>query len=100
MRIRGFRPPRVLRRVLILDDLATTSFARAPSTGQDVGMPKRRCLQADRTLPCRPDYPRTSTAFLLLSVSAQAFATAEFGSVPPGIVAQPPLSTNLLWSHE
>jgi hypothetical protein len=45
-------------------------------------------------------YPWSSTAFPLPSVSAQAFATAEFGSAFPGIVAQPPFSTNLLWSHK
>jgi hypothetical protein len=46
-----------------------------------------------------PDYLRRSTAFSLPSVSAQALATAESGSVLPGIVAQPPFSMNLLWSN-
>jgi len=41
-----------------------------------------------------PDYPRNSTAFLLSSDSAQALATAEFGSVLPGIVATAPHSAD------
>jgi hypothetical protein len=50
---------------------------------------------ADRALRRFAGYPRCSTAFSRPSDSAQARATAEFGSVLPGIVAQPPFSTNL-----
>ena len=70
------------------------------STARDAHM--SRAGASMRRFPPRdlPDYPRSSTALLLPSDSAQAFATAEFGSALPGIVAQPPFSTNLLWSHE
>src|SRR4029077_7046008 len=46
-----------------------------------------------------PDYLLRSAAFSRPSDSAHALATAEFGSMLPGIVAQPPFSTNLPWSH-
>jgi hypothetical protein len=89
-----------IRRILMLDHLATTvwsAFARAlreMQTCREAGASMRRFPPRDL-----PDYPRSSTALLLPSDSAQAFATAEFGSALPGIVAQPPFSTNLLWSH-
>ena len=51
-------------------------------------------LRAPR-LPRRAHRPRTETSYFaaVLSTSAQACATAEFGSVLPGMVAQPPALT-------
>jgi len=43
--------------------------------------------ERDLTLQRNAGYPRSSTAFP--SDSAQAFATAEFGSVLPGIGTHP-----------
>ena len=40
------------------------------------------------------------TYFRLLSSSAQAWGTPESTALPPGIIAQPPFSTNAACSHE
>lgn len=71
------------------------------STGEVQTCRESARLCADSALWRGPtDYPRSSAAFSLPSDSAHDRATAGFGSVLPGIVAQPPFSTNLLWSHE
>jgi len=95
--------------VIVPDFLTTSPEGRNTGSGRPLSRTTpwaaRRMRPAGATHAGAParlacDYLWRSAAFSRPSDSAQAAATAEFGSVLPGIVAQPPFSTNLLWSHE